>query len=54
MRLSSITDIMLMKLYRIKQIEDNQGKTIVSEGVDAGYRDLVNYAVFSLIKLSEN
>ena len=49
MRISSITDIILMKLLRIKQIEDNQGKTLVSEGSDAGYRDMLNYAVFCLI-----
>lgn len=54
MRISSLTDIILMKLYRIKQIEDNNGLTGVSEGVDAGYYDIVNYAVFALIKLSEN
>lgn len=54
MRVSSITDIILMKLIRIKSIEDNANKTLVSEGVDAGYRDMVNYAVFSLILLSED
>ncbi|MDX5346160.1 MAG: DUF1599 domain-containing protein [Hymenobacteraceae bacterium] len=52
MRISSITDIILMKLYRTKQIEDNQGKTLISEGVDANYRDMINYAVFVLIKLN--
>lgn len=51
MRISSFTDIILMKLLRIKQIEDNQGKTFISEGVDANYYDIVNYAVFALIKL---
>lgn len=51
MRVSSITDIILMKIFRVKQIEDNQGKTVISEGVDANYRDMINYAVFSLIKL---
>jgi hypothetical protein len=51
MRVSSITDIILMKLLRVKQIEDNSGKTVISEGVDANYRDMINYAVFSLIKL---
>jgi len=51
MRVSSITDIILMKLLRIKQIEDNKGKTIISEGVAANYHDIVNYAVFALIKL---
>lgn len=54
MRLSSLTDIILMKLMRIKQIEDNDGKTFVSEGVDANYYDIINYAVFALIKLDEN
>ena len=53
MRVSSITDIILMKLLRTKQIEDNDGKTLISEGVDANYRDMINYAVFSLILLSE-
>ncbi|MEP2771298.1 MAG: DUF1599 domain-containing protein [Fulvivirga sp.] len=52
MRVSSITDIILMKLLRVKQIEDNSGKTIVSEGIDANYQDMINYAVFSLIKLN--
>ena len=51
MRLSSITDIILMKLLRVKQIEDNQGTTLVSEGVIANYQDMINYSVFSLIKL---
>jgi hypothetical protein len=51
MRVSSITDIILMKLYRTKQIEDNQGQTLISEGVDANYRDMINYAVFALILL---
>ncbi|NOT75670.1 MAG: DUF1599 domain-containing protein [Cyclobacteriaceae bacterium] len=51
MRVSSITDIILMKLLRVKQIEDNQGKTLVSEGVKANYQDMINYAVFCLIKL---
>ncbi|MCH7512884.1 MAG: DUF1599 domain-containing protein [Bacteroidetes bacterium] len=53
MRLSSITDIILMKLLRVKQIEDNAGKTLVSEGVKANYQDMINYAVFSLIKLND-
>ena len=52
MRVSSITDIILMKLLRVKQIEDNQGKTMVSEGVKANYQDMINYAVFVLIKLN--
>ena len=51
MRVSSITDLILMKLYRIKQIEDHNGKTAVSEGIDAGYFDIINYAVFNLIKI---
>ncbi len=51
MRISSLTDLILMKILRIKQIEDNQGKTIVSEGLDANYQDIVNYAIFALIKL---
>jgi len=50
MRVSSFTDLILMKLLRIKQIEDNAGQTLVSEGVDAGYRDIINYSVFALIK----
>jgi hypothetical protein len=54
MRISSLTDIILMKLLRIKQIEDNMGKTFVSEGVDANYFDIINYAAFALIKLSES
>ncbi len=51
MRVSSMTDIILMKLFRVKQIEDNQGKTIISEGVDANYQDIINYSVFCLIKM---
>ncbi len=51
MRVSSITDIILMKLMRVKQIEDNSGATLVSEGVDANYQDMLNYSVFALIKL---
>ncbi|MFM8913729.1 MAG: DUF1599 domain-containing protein [Flammeovirgaceae bacterium] len=51
MRVSSITDIILMKLLRVKQIEDNQGKTLASEGIKANYQDMINYAVFCLIKL---
>lgn len=53
MRVSSITDIILMKLLRVKQIEDNAGKTKVSEGVNANYMDMINYAVFALILLQE-
>ena len=52
MRVGSMTDIILMKLLRVKQIEDNQGKTLVSEGVRANYQDMINYAVFCLIKLN--
>ena len=52
MRVSSLTDLILMKILRVKQIEDNQGKTIMSEGIDANYFDMLNYAVFSLIHLS--
>ena len=51
MRVTSITDIILMKLLRVKQIEDNAGKTLVSEGVKANYQDMINYSVFALIKL---
>ncbi|MDR1601734.1 MAG: DUF1599 domain-containing protein [Tannerella sp.] len=51
MRISSYTDLILTKIYRTKQIEDNHGQTLVSEGVDANYMDMVNYALFGLIKL---
>lgn len=51
MRISSLTDLILMKIFRVKQIEDNAGQTIISEGVDANYMDMINYAVFALIKL---
>ena len=51
MRVSSITDIILMKLFRVKQIEDNDGQTLISEGVKANYQDIINYSVFCLIKL---
>lgn len=53
MRVSSMTDLILQKLLRIKQIEDNAGKTLVSEGLEGNYRDIINYAVFALIRLSE-
>lgn len=53
MRVSSLTDLILMKLMRIKQIEDNLGKTLISEGIDANYMDIANYALFALIKLHE-
>ena len=49
MRVSSLTDLILQKLLRVKQIEDNQGKTLVSEGIDANYQDMINYSVFALI-----
>lgn len=51
MRISSYTDLILMKIYRTKQIESNLGKTIVSEGIDANYMDMINYSVFGLIKI---
>lgn len=51
MRISSYTDLILMKIYRTKQIEGNDGATLVSEGIDANYMDMINYAVFGLIKL---
>lgn len=53
MRVSSMTDLILQKLLRIKQIEDNSGQTLVSEGLEANYRDIINYAVFALIRLNE-
>jgi hypothetical protein len=53
MRISSFTDLILMKIMRIRQIEDNKGNTIISEGIDANYYDILNYSVFALIKLSE-
>ena len=52
MRVGSMTDIILMKLLRVKQIEDNQGKTLASEGIKANYQDILNYCVFCLIKLN--
>ena len=51
MRVSSFTDLILMKLLRVKQIEDNEGSTLVSEGIDANFYDIINYSVFALIKL---
>ncbi len=51
MRVSSLTDLILQKLLRVKQIEDNKGKTLVSEGIDANYQDMINYAIFALIHL---
>ena len=53
MRVLSLTDLILQKLLRVKQIEDNKGKTIVSEGIDANYQDMINYAIFALIHFSE-
>jgi hypothetical protein len=53
MRISSLTDLILMKILRVKQIEDNRGKTLVSEGIDANYSDMLNYAVFALILMNE-
>ena len=53
MRISSLTDLILMKILRIKQIEDNKGTTIISEGIDANYYDILNYSVFALIKLEK-
>ena len=53
MRISSFTDLILQKILRIKQIEDNKGATLVSEGIDANYFDMVNYSVFALIKMNE-
>ncbi|WP_456375945.1 DUF1599 domain-containing protein [Lutibacter sp.] len=53
MRVSSLTDLILQKLLRVKQIEDNKGKTIVSEGIDANYQDMINYAVFALIHINK-
>ena len=53
MRVSSLTDLILQKLLRVKQIENNKGKTLVSEGIDANYQDMINYAVFAMIHLTE-
>ena len=54
MRISSLTDLILQKLLRVKQIENNKGKTLVSEGIDANYQDMINYAVFALILIDES
>jgi Nucleotide modification associated domain 1 len=54
MRVSSLTDLILQKILRVKQIEDNKGKTLVSEGIDANYQDMINYAVFALILMESN
>ena len=53
MRISSLTDLILQKILRVKQIEDNKGSTLVSEGIDANYLDMLNYSVFALIKLNK-
>ena len=52
MRVSSLTDLILMKVLRVKQIEDNMGKTLISEGIDANYFDMINYSVFAMIHLN--
>jgi hypothetical protein len=52
MRVLSYTDLILMKLERVKEIEDNLGQTIISEGIDANYMDMMNYAIFGIIKLT--
>lgn len=54
MRISSLTDLIIQKLLRVKQIENNRGKTRVSEGIDANYRDIINYAVFAVILMFKN
>lgn len=54
MRISSLTDLIMVKILRTKQIEDNKGQTLISEGIDANYLDMLNYAVFALIKMNEN
>jgi hypothetical protein len=53
MRISSFTDLILMRILRIRQIEDNKGKTIMSEGIDSNLHDIINYSIFAMIKLSE-
>ena len=53
MRVSSLTDLIIQKLLRVKQIEDNKGKTLVSEGIDANYQDMINYAAFAMILMEE-
>lgn len=53
MRVSSLTDLIIQKLLRVKQIEDNKGRTLVSEGIDANYQDMINYAVFAMILMEE-
>ncbi|GGW83164.1 DUF1599 domain-containing protein [Salegentibacter mishustinae] len=53
MRVSSLTDLIIQKLLRVKQIEDNKGQTLVSEGIDANYQDMINYSIFAMILMSE-
>ena len=53
MRISSLTDLIIQKLLRIKQIEDNSGQTLISEGIDANYQDIINYSVFAIILSNE-
>ncbi|OMP30488.1 MULTISPECIES: DUF1599 domain-containing protein [Mangrovimonas] len=53
MRVSSLTDLILQKLLRVKEIENNKGKTLVSEGIDANYQDMINYSVFAMIHLTQ-
>lgn len=54
MRISSLTDLIMQKLLRVKQIEDNKGKTLVSEGIDANYQDMINYSIFAMILLEDD
>jgi hypothetical protein len=54
MRVSSLTDLIIQKLLRVKQIEDNKGKTLVSEGIEANYQDIINYSVFAMIHMNES
>ncbi len=54
MRVSSLTDLILQKIFRVKQIEDNKGATLISEGIDANYFDMLNYSVFALILMNHN
>lgn len=54
MRVSSLTDLIIQKILRVKQIEDNKGKTLVSEGIDANYQDMINYSIFAMILINES
>ncbi|MBE7640870.1 DUF1599 domain-containing protein [Salegentibacter sp. BLCTC] len=54
MRVSSLTDLIIQKLLRVKQIEDNKGKTLVSEGIDANYQDMINYSIFAMILINDS